>query len=513
MDMALYHNDAAAGGAPADPNASCAAVTAEAEAAGGGGDGAHRLYAMRYGALAQFCLLSGSNALQWITYATIYDEARRFFGMTSAEVNALSVIFMVVFVLGAPFGSQVFTHFGLKRGVRIGGCLNCLGAALKLLAVLAAPSFALLFTAQLILACAQVFILAAPPLVASVWFGDSERTLATTAGAIANNFGVAVGMLLPPLIVNAEHNGRGAFAFLFGLQLALTVVDVAVGAAVIPALPDTPPSASAEMRLLRGAARAPAAADEGQTLVGEGQRGGAVAVCLASLWAQIASAKEAFRAPSFPSLVALLGIAVGTMWAISTLSVQLFTPFGIDEGVVGWMGFTNIVVGIVTSCGAGYAIDRVRRYRAPVAAFTAMSVVMLGLIAACLFGVERPGGAVFALYAALGAAQSSLIPVVFEFAVELTFPVDEATSGNMLMMAANFSGIVLTQMGALILGPAPSKAAAAGTLLAFAVVAVVPLVLALLLEENLLRLRFERRADGAAAVESEQQDAGAAKLP
>ena len=59
----------------------------------------------------------------------------------------------------------------------------------------------LVFVGQTISACAQCFILELPPKIASIWFPSSEISTATSLGVFGNQLGVALGFLIPPLII------------------------------------------------------------------------------------------------------------------------------------------------------------------------------------------------------------------------------------------------------------------------------------------------------------------------
>lgn len=66
-----------------------------------------------------------------------------------------------------------------------GAALNALGAGLKCAAV-GRERFAVLMAAQVVCACAQLFILGLPARVAAVWFGEAELATATSIGVFGN---------------------------------------------------------------------------------------------------------------------------------------------------------------------------------------------------------------------------------------------------------------------------------------------------------------------------------------
>ena len=157
----------------------------------------------RWAILVLFSLFSFSNAIQWINYSTVVDETKQYFGVSSFQVNMLSMIYTIVYPIGSPLTINVFERMGLKLNLIVGASLNLAGCMLKLLAAITEAGYGLLFVSQTINAAAQLFILSIPPLMSTVWFTADERTLATSIAANANNIGVATGLLLPPLVVGS----------------------------------------------------------------------------------------------------------------------------------------------------------------------------------------------------------------------------------------------------------------------------------------------------------------------
>ena len=51
------------------------------------------------------------------------------------------------------------------------------------------------------LICVKSFILEMPPKIAAVWFPATEVSTATSVGVFGNQVGIALGFLIPPLII------------------------------------------------------------------------------------------------------------------------------------------------------------------------------------------------------------------------------------------------------------------------------------------------------------------------
>ncbi|KPA75385.1 hypothetical protein ABB37_08662 [Leptomonas pyrrhocoris] len=181
----------------------------------------------RWVVLGMFCLFSCSNAIQWITYSSIAGPARVFFNLTTNELNLLSSVYMIVFVVGAYFTCTTFERWGVRLGVLIGCGLNALGSILKVAPALMKPTYSTLIWPQALNAIAQLFVLSTPPLIAAQYFAPHQRTFATAVASTANSLGNAIALFVPPLIV--KSGTKNEFMLLFCLEMGLCVL-VTVGA-------------------------------------------------------------------------------------------------------------------------------------------------------------------------------------------------------------------------------------------------------------------------------------------
>ena len=74
-----------------------------------------------------------------------------------------------------------------------------------------ASSFWFILLGSSVAACGVAFVLSTPPKIATVWFGDKERTKATTIGSLSSPVGVIIGFVLPSLFLSQDYpNGHDA---------------------------------------------------------------------------------------------------------------------------------------------------------------------------------------------------------------------------------------------------------------------------------------------------------------
>lgn len=94
---------------------------------------------------------------------------------------------------------------------------------------------------QLAAAIGQPFILNAVPKLAANWFGEDQRTLATTIASVINPIGVAIGFIFPPAFV---HKPTDLPTMLFYQAILASALSIPV-ILLFRDKPPTPPSTAA----------------------------------------------------------------------------------------------------------------------------------------------------------------------------------------------------------------------------------------------------------------------------
>jgi MFS family permease len=487
------------------------------------------LYPARWLSLTQFCLLNGGNAMQWVSFSIVLDQSKAFFDMTTAEINWLVIIYEVIFAMLAPFIMYLFDRYGLRGGLRIGSVFNTIGVVLRFVAVLWGRNFALVMVSQCFFSVTMVFAFPAPPILAARWFGERERGFATAIGAMSNSIGLALGQLIPPLIISDSTNTESSWLILFAVLGAYAIVESVLIFGVLPSGPPTPPSASQDVKALRPEARpvptdanlvsmpiygAVSATDDASDSDAEGAEDGnrrglqesadrressadtrrsTIASSVhnrSSTWGEL---WKMFKIPSFVGLFWSCGIFFGCQWGVIALLPQLLKPFGVDEATVGWMGFVNVIVGASLAMPLSKLIDRFRIYHQPLSGVLAGCTI--GYLAFSLILLLDPPHLVpilFVVYTLLGITQAFAIPLFFEFCVEITFPVDEALSTTAIMWAGNTLSVPLMFGLPEIIGSTATKESAVAAMGALAAAGLVATLLIAVPRPTLQRLEYER---------------------
>ncbi|KAL0901983.1 hypothetical protein ABMA27_007120 [Loxostege sticticalis] len=368
----------------------------------------------RWMILSLFVLFSASNSMQWTQYTIIQDVVTNYYGVSGNLVSWTSMVYMITYVPLIFPASWLLSRTGLRVTTIIGSLGTCLGAWLKVFSV-PQDMFWLGFMGQTVVAMSQVFILNVPPRLAAVWFGADQVSSACSIGVFGNQLGVALGFVLPPMIVRAtgtiEQIGAD-FQVMFYLVAGVTSVLFVLILLFFKAAPSTPPSAAADM---------------GSSLDSN----------------FLQSIKKLMTNRNYVLLLISYGLNVGVFYAISTLLNQLVLMYypGANEDA-GRIGLVMVVAGMIGSVMCGLILDKTHRFKeTTLAVYAASAVGMVVFTFTLNCGVI---GVVYLSSILLGFFMNGYLPVGFEFASEVTYPEPEGTTSGILNAVVQIFGILLT---------------------------------------------------------------------
>lgn len=455
----------------------------------------------RFVVLGVYMLHSMTNAMQWISYSPIVDEVKTFFNVDANTVDLLSSIYMFSYVAFAFLSCKVYEKLGLKQGLCIAVILNAIGASVKLIALYALPNVALLVISQLFNSITQVLLIATPPLVAADWFLSHERTVANALLSGSLNLGVAAGMLVPTIFVGPGSAGISAFGGLFWLEAALCYAAVFGTIVLMPRRPRDPPSISTVARWKASATFFSSATpsdlvEEDEDLPGRVRRPSIftrnpVAHLLSTVVDSFLIAKNS---PAFLFLNIASGVNLGIVWAIATVLPQIFKPFGISESQSGMMGFLNLLVGAIVAPFVGVYVEKHKNFKTVIVFCVLGLVVAVSALAISLSFVEDNTVIVrlaFALWTVAGVCQNILLPLSFEFCVEVTFPEPESTTAPTLIWNASWLALVFIAVYGAILGSNPGRHEGVIVLVVTAALSMFAGFMFLMIPSRLLRSEYE----------------------
>jgi FLVCR family MFS transporter 7 len=139
--------------------------------------------------------------------------------------------------------------------VNIGAWFNFLGAGVRVLSALDLANgtpivpesfkYSILMLGQCLCAFAQPFIMFVATKFANNWFADDQRALANTIALGSNIFGILIGSLISPIIVNNDVTFVSQMCFLHLVSFSISLFPAVMACFITRSTPPTPPSFSA----------------------------------------------------------------------------------------------------------------------------------------------------------------------------------------------------------------------------------------------------------------------------
>ncbi|XP_064195581.1 heme transporter FLVCR2-like isoform X1 [Anguilla rostrata] len=378
---------------------------------------ATHLYKRRWFIVCLFSSYSLCNSFQWIQYGIINNIFTKFYSVDSFTIDWMSMVYMLTYI---PFIFPV-TWLLDKKGLRvialIATALNCIGTWIKVASV-RTDLFGVAMLGQFTSALAQVFILGMPSRIASVWFGSEEVSTACSIGVFGNQLGIAIGFLVPPMMVpNVDdmdmlaHHIRIMFYMTAGVATLLFIL-VTLVFQDIPEIPPTQAQVTA------------------RSIPPE-------------QYSYMASILRLLRNKPFLLLILTYGLNVGCFYAVGTLLNRMIIEIYEDEEVnAGRIGLTIVIAGMLGSLICGFWLDRTKTYKQ-----TTFVIYFMSFLGMVVYAFTLDLGhlwVVFITAGTLGFFMTGYLPLGFEFAVELTYPESEGTSSGLLNCSAQVFGIGFT---------------------------------------------------------------------
>ncbi|CAJ0927802.1 unnamed protein product, partial [Mesorhabditis belari] len=373
-----------------------------------------RLYKKRWAILVMFCLLSASNGAQWIIYSIISPIISDFYGVSYAAINWTSMVYMLTYIFFFIPAAWLLDKYGLRLSILLGAAGNCIGAWIRIFST-TPDAFWITMIGQTIVGASQMFTLGAPPRLAAVWFGADEVSTACAAGVFGNQLGIAIGFVLPPMIVQNGTSEEVA-EDLMSLFLYSAVLNTIIFTLIIcffSARPKMPPS-YAQITALE------------QSIDSN----------------FMGTMKKLLTNKEFLLLFLTYGMNTGVFYAVSTILAEMIeVVYPGESEASGRIGLAMVLAGMFGSVVGGVCLDKFKKFK--LITFVVYFFSFLGMVF-FTFTLELDISMVYTGAIALGFFMTGYLPIGFEFAAELTFPCAEGTMSGLLNASAQIFGIALT---------------------------------------------------------------------
>lgn len=374
----------------------------------------------RWAVLAVYMLVTLGIEVQWVAFAPMSRAVERFYAgqLTPGsilDVNLLAMLYLAVYLVGCVPASYVIDTYGIRVGVGAGATLAAAGGLVK---GLLASSYLAVLGGQLLLAVAQPFVLNAATAVAARWFPLRERGLANGLAALAQYLGIAIAMVVGPLVVVGDTHSPRYGEGVATLLLAYGVVNAAaavLGLFLVPERPAVP---------VEGPASNASGPEDERLGFAEGMR---------SLLAN----------RDYRILLLLFLAGLGIFNALSSMVDEVAAHIGVSDSD-GLIGACLLGGGIVGALVLPAASDALRKRRPLlVLCMGGMIPGVAGLTFAGALAGSAAGAYTVAKVAAgvLGFFVMSAGPIGFQYAAEIGRPAPESTSQGLLLLVGQASGI------------------------------------------------------------------------
>ncbi|KAL8587046.1 hypothetical protein ACOMHN_023436 [Nucella lapillus] len=379
----------------------------------------YTLYKRRWFIVFVVCVINIANAMIWICFSPITNYTTDYYNISSSQVNWLSLVYVVASI---PFGflaTWLLDTLGLRTSIILSAWLNLIGSGLRNLTtfdfVSPATKYPVLLCGQFLAACAQPFIMFVPTKLAALWFPDTQRALANTLASMANPLGIMIANIISPAIVKSTSD----------LPIVLWVCTAAAGAGAVLATcgvwssrPPSPPTASAA----------------------EGTQPFFLGL------------KKLLRVKSYWLLFMVFGCGLALFTAFTTFLEQMLCPRGYSSTFSGLCGALMIVCGTVGAGVFGAFVDKTKRFE-EVSKACYVVALMAGIIFTEISRYRNNEIAIAVAVGVFGFFGFGAYPVCMEMAVEITYPVAEATSSGLLFISGQIQGLVYMLVAQMIAQP------------------------------------------------------------
>ncbi len=359
-----------------------------------------RVYSYRWVVLLAYALITVVIEIQWLTFAPIAREARVIYQATAFQIDALSMVFMGMFIVMCIPASYAIDTWGLRKGVGAGAVITGFFSMVK---GFYPDRYSVMIIAQTGLALAQPFILNAATKVARHWFPVQERALAVGIATLAQFLGIIVAMVATPVLMGKKPDGSSDIGPMLMTYAIVSLAATVLLLVLLKEKPPTPPGPDAEESLT--------------VFKGMG---------------------HIFRQRDMRFVFPLFFIGLGMFNAISTCIDQVCQTKGLTMDQSGLVGGMMLFSGLVGAVVLPLLSDRFKKRKLfIVMAMAGMTPGLMGLTFSNNYGVLLVSSFVMGFFL-LGAGA----PVGFQYSAEVTRPAPESTSQGLILFIGQISGIL-----------------------------------------------------------------------
>ena len=394
-----------------------------------------RVYKRRWYVLIVYCSVGFANYIAWNTWDPIQKSAKYVFGWNNGIISLLADWGLFTLIIFPPFYAALLKRHGLRTAELTTIGLMFIGAFLRVINWgFGLCNTIMLNISQFSTGAGGIIPMAGASLLSLTWFPEEERRFATSFAAGSQQIGLALSFLIGPLIVGdppsstspedeAEAKKKLAHEIDIYMWIQFAFVSMLATCVLVyfPSRPPSPPSMlSVSQRHYMGVSL--------KLIVKE-----------VKFWALAFS--YGFFSGIFNSYLAVIAIDLASN---SSLNFSQYS--------CGWLGFSTTLIGAISGMLVAALADRLRA-RNPIRKML-LALLIIGffafgtflLIAKNYIDIEPRFArniCIFVTVILTGCASASTVPLIFEIAADILYPIPEEVVGSMLVLVQNSCGLVL----------------------------------------------------------------------
>ncbi|ESP01117.1 hypothetical protein LOTGIDRAFT_139886, partial [Lottia gigantea] len=383
------------------------------------------LYKTRWYVLMVFSLFTACQYLVWNTWGPISDTAKHAYNWSDSDIALLANWGPIMICITVIFYSWLLD----VKGIRVACIISCfcitLGSGCRCISQTPPISTWMMHLGQLLNGCAGAVAMSASPVISSTWFPPNERTTATAIGVlIPDVIGLAgsflIGMFLAFIyhyhyIYTYSHWKLIRIDSLFTDLQSIAEFGIVVCVFLLmliyfPKKPPLPPCTSASV----------------------------------SRKNFIQGLKEIIRNRN----ILMVGIAYGSALGVSNVWAGVLNlilqPLGISQTEAGWIGF----YASFGACAASLVIARIADNFSKHLKLIIVILFIIGAAFTLWFALACSGfvpysTVIFYVTTIMSVLPlNAAIPLLYEIACELAYPIGEGTANGLMIMMNNIGGII-----------------------------------------------------------------------
>jgi MFS family permease len=361
-----------------------------------------QVYGYRWAVLAVFMFINLTIQILWISYAPITGPAAQFYGVTDLQIGLFAMSFMIAYIpLSIPV-SWVIDTYGFRVAVSIGAVMM---GIFGLLRGLAGANYSLVLWSTIGVAIAQPFLLNAWTKVPANWFSIEERATAVGLVTLSSLIGVALGMVLTPILT--EQIPIPTVQLIYGGLAVLSAILFVAFARENPPTPPCPPGMEARALMLDGL-------------------------------------KHALTVKPFWLFLVVMFIGMGIFNGVSTWVENIVRPRGFTPTDAGTLGALMLIGGILGAVIIPPFSDKQHKRKRYLLLGIALALPgLIGLTFATSFWLL-----ILSAFC-LGFFLISVSPIGMQYAAEITYPTPEGTSNGLIQLFGQASVVFVYIMEAM----------------------------------------------------------------